>query len=187
MYRSLTNQSIASAHGAEILCSFLHKVHACHSSPASFPSLSKAILKLSTKYEGLEEEEHLRPASQDSEVEEEDAMLESTTETFGMTGARSVNSEEMFLGLIDRVNSPLGQVWLDGVSVGISDLECCISETDNTGSDAGSYHVVYRLPVLHHHIYNINADRDLSFPLAQLDRRFDRECEKGYIAARDIR
>ncbi|KAJ9095986.1 hypothetical protein QFC21_005349 [Naganishia friedmannii] len=111
-------ESIASAHGVEILCSFLHKTHAFHGSPVSFPNLSKEVLKLSPIHQGLEDEEssYLKPQYTEVDEEEEDTVLESTAETFGSTGSRSVDSEEMFVGLIGRINSPLGQVWLDGVS-----------------------------------------------------------------------
>ncbi|KAJ9121543.1 hypothetical protein QFC22_002161 [Naganishia vaughanmartiniae] len=109
-------ESIASAHGAEILCSFLNKTHTFHGSPVSFPKLSTHVLNLSPIYQGLDGGKPSRPAEQTSEIEEEDAMLESIAETFGTSSGRSLNSEEMFTGLIDRIHSPLGQVWLDGVS-----------------------------------------------------------------------
>lgn len=112
-----TQQSIASAHGAEILCSFLHKTHAFHGSPVSFPNLSKGVIKLSPVYYGLDQDEVPESSPQAHEGAEDYAMLESTAETFASTGTRTVDSEEMFIGLIDRINSPLGQVWLDGVSV----------------------------------------------------------------------
>lgn len=45
-------------------------------------------------------------------------MLESVSETFESATMRSdVDAEEMFMQLLDRVESPLGHVWLDGVSV----------------------------------------------------------------------
>ncbi|KAJ9119798.1 hypothetical protein QFC24_005510 [Naganishia onofrii] len=111
-----TQQSIASAHGAEILCSFLHKTHAFHGSPVSFPNLSKGVIKLSPVYHGLDQDEVPESSPQAHDGAEDYAMLESTAETFASTGTRTVDSEEMFIGLIDRINSPLGQVWLDGVS-----------------------------------------------------------------------
>jgi hypothetical protein len=46
-------------------------------------------------------------------------MLESVSETFEEATMRSdVDAEEMFMQLLERVESPLGHVWLDGVSVG---------------------------------------------------------------------
>ncbi|KAJ9095182.1 hypothetical protein QFC19_007636 [Naganishia cerealis] len=114
-------ESIASAHGAEILGSFLHKTHAFHGNPISFPKLTKQTLKLSSVYQGLDAQEPSRPILQShgassSQLEDEDAVLESTTETFQSPDRRSVSPEEMFIGLIDRIRNPLGQVWLDGVS-----------------------------------------------------------------------
>jgi para-aminobenzoate synthetase len=59
------------------------------------------------------------PHLQDDTLEHEDeAMLESVSETFEEATMRSdVDAEEMFMQLLERVESPLGHVWLDGVSV----------------------------------------------------------------------
>lgn len=52
------------------------------------------------------------------EEEEHDVVLESVAETFESAGARAnVDAEEMFVQLLEKVESSLGQVWLDGVSV----------------------------------------------------------------------
>jgi para-aminobenzoate synthetase len=116
-------QSIASSHGADILCSFLRKTHAFHGRPESFPALSRRVLELSPVNHGLDVNEPSRPIShmQDDPIEKEDgAMLESVSETFQSTAMRSdVDAEEMFMQLIEKVDSPLGHVWLDGVSVSL--------------------------------------------------------------------
>ena len=56
---------------------------------------------------------------QDDLIEHEDeTMLESVFEMFKSATTRSdVDAEEMFMQLIGKVDSPLGYVWLDGVSV----------------------------------------------------------------------
>lgn len=116
-------QSIASTHGADILCSFLRKTHTFHGCPPSFPVLSQRVLQLSPVNHGLDVNEPSRPIShlQDEALEHEDeAMLESISETFESTRVRSdVDSQEMFMQLLERVESPLGHVWLDGVSVSL--------------------------------------------------------------------
>lgn len=121
IHGSSHHQSIASSHGADILCSFLRKSHAFHGGPASFPTLSRRVLQLSPVNHGLDVNEPSRPIShmQDDLIEHEDeTMLESVFEMFKSATTRSdVDAEEMFMQLIGKVDSPLGYVWLDGVSV----------------------------------------------------------------------
>lgn len=82
------------------------------------------MLKLSLVYHGLDVNEPSRPiprlqnGAKDDDDDEQDAMLESIAETYQSADSRfNVNADEMFKQLLEKINCPLGQVWLDGVSV----------------------------------------------------------------------
>lgn len=117
-------QSIASSHGADILRSFLYKTNTYHGNPPAFPPFSDRVRQLSPVYHDLDINEPSRPKPQsqngadEGDEDDQDAMLESIAETFESAGSRyNVDADEMFMQLLEQMDSPLGQVWLDGVSV----------------------------------------------------------------------
>lgn len=71
-----------------------------------------------------------------------------------------VDAEEMFMQLIDKVESPLGHVWLDGVSVSPQLQGCALLLRYDTVASAD--HIVYRISVIRNHIYRVIADYYLS-------------------------
>ncbi|KAI5451488.1 para-aminobenzoate synthase, (PABA), variant 2 [Naganishia albida] len=116
-------ESIASSHGADILRSFLYKTNTYHGNPLAFPPFSDRVRQLSPVYHDLDIDEPSRPKPQpqngadEGDEDDQDAMLESIAETFESAGSRSnVDADEMFMQLLEKMDSPLGQVWLDGVS-----------------------------------------------------------------------
>lgn len=79
-------------------------------------------------------------------------MLESVAETFESAASRSnVDADEMFMQLLEKVDSPLGHVWLDGVSVSAAAF-LPGSQLTTQFADTSPNNLVYRLSIVHPHL-----------------------------------
>ena len=111
-------QSISSTRGSDLLHAFLDKVHAFHSSPPVFPRLERQLVSACT-YRVAASAAPTRAASPVEGRPEPTGRFSLVERRFGDLGKDRATAE-IYERIVRSDESKIGEVWLDGKSVGLT-------------------------------------------------------------------